>query len=1361
MAGIRVYRQETDCITFFDLKEGRETILFENSSGKLSVAGNSGYQLVIEGNLHIQNDVAQLKDGVSFLLERENDSIYFFVKELKKEVLEYHAYTLEKRMITIGRSEKSDVCIASSYISRLHAEIHFKNNAYYLIDKNSCNGSYVNNRRIYEQKMDIGDTIWLGNIMLIMGKEEISVPGNVDIKTKLSLSLKKEEMGRKNKDITIIHNPIKEYCAIGIEAELPRKKADTDVMPAIYVLGPSITMGVSSSAMGLFSLWSFFHTNENFSAMIPSLIMALSMAMATILWPIASRRYEHRQRVRKEEQRHFQYVSYLDKLHEQISEAIRLETNYQRENFPRLMEICSKLMNQNILCQRKKEDADWLCIGIGTGSKKASLSIEVPVLSSFEQDDLYERLVRICQSEKTIDDVVLQCDLKENKMLQITGEKEECINFMLMMLLQIVMLHNANHVKVIILADKKMMRREKLFALSHIFYKHERLWIHDSKSSYHIESLLYEMKEDSDIEDVIVFAFDMEPYLDRLVSIKCKKLHVIKWKSECCQFVGDIHLCKGTLSWKDTEKSYLIQNIDAELRRRLCLKFSKIFSFSKEENIDFLNLWNVQTVEELQIEQRWKNSDICTTLKTVIGRDEYHDLLYLDAHEHAHGPHGLIAGMTGSGKSECLLTYLLSLAVSYSYDDVNFLLIDFKGGTMASALESLPHTAGVITNLDQGILVRSLTSIESELTRRQQRLSEAGKQYGISSMDIDKYQQLRKLHAIEPMPHLFIVADEFAQLKQLFPAFLDHLRQCARIGRSLGIHLLLATQKPFGVVDEQIWSNSRFHLCLKVAQRSDSMDMLKKEDAVYLKQPGQLCFQVGNDEVYLQAKTAWTQAPYLPNRDKSMQQILYLNKEGEIAKWEKKHKKVVTTQLEAVCNKIRKIADYQQPHKLWKPLLPKNLLQEALDYQGNDICMGLIDDIKQQKQYPFTISLYQQKNMVICGLAQSGKSMFVETLIQNCLLKMDCILYLFDFDRPILKKYEKYHKVACVFEKEDTDQIKNFFYLIKSILAKRRKCPQKEIILCIIHNYDVFHELYETWEDELLYLLREGKKYHILFCFSTTSFYQIPLRFHTHIENKYMLHGAADEYSYAFQTSTELIPLHQAGCGLVEQHKEIYMFQVAVFRQKNWENCDQSKTDIKYRLKEIPKRVSRCIETDCQDQFIGIDINTKEEVFWRGKNIFILSAFRFFTPFIDLFLKSIEQNHTVHYIGKTQSIQRKSEVLETYAEFLKQEEKHIFVWSDAQMQMSDLETLQNLFHHPLHQHIFIETISGLQKYKLYDWFQPVFMYAEMIWMGRGFQNYAYELNKQVPNQKLKENEAFYWEDELCKVIQLWEKEENG
>ena len=120
------------------------------------------------------------------------------------------------------------------------------------------------------------------------------------------------------------------------------------------------------------------------------------------------------------------------------------------------------------------------------------------------------------------------------------------------------------------------------------------------------------------------------------------------------------------------------------------------------------------------------------------------------------------------------------------------------------------------------------------------------KHFHIGNMNIDSYNRFAKEHSdMEILSHLFIVADEFAEMKQQQPQFMEQLKQMARIGRSLGIHLLLTTQKPYGVIDEQIWSNARFHLCMKVQSAQDSQDMLKNSDALHLKETGSCILQVG------------------------------------------------------------------------------------------------------------------------------------------------------------------------------------------------------------------------------------------------------------------------------------------------------------------------------------------------------------------------------------------------------------------------------------------------------------------------------------------------------------------------------------
>ena len=146
---------------------------------------------------------------------------------------------------------------------------------------------------------------------------------------------------------------------------------------------------------------------------------------------------------------------------------------------------------------------------------------------------------------------------------------------------------------------------------------------------------------------------------------------------------------------------------------------------------------------------------------------------------------------------------------------------------------------------------RTLVSIKSELQRRQRVFNEAKEQLNTGTIDIYKYQKLVRDGALkDPLAHLFIICDEFAELKQQQPDFMDELVSAARIGRSLGVHLILATQKPSGVVDEQIWSNSKFKICCKVQTAEDSNEMIRKPDAAYIKESGRFYLQVGYDEIY-------------------------------------------------------------------------------------------------------------------------------------------------------------------------------------------------------------------------------------------------------------------------------------------------------------------------------------------------------------------------------------------------------------------------------------------------------------------------------------------------------------------------------
>jgi DNA segregation ATPase FtsK/SpoIIIE, S-DNA-T family len=180
------------------------------------------------------------------------------------------------------------------------------------------------------------------------------------------------------------------------------------------------------------------------------------------------------------------------------------------------------------------------------------------------------------------------------------------------------------------------------------------------------------------------------------------------------------------------------------------------------------------------------------------------------------GPHGLIAGTTGSGKSELLRTLVVSLAAQVCPDHLTMILVDFKGGSTFDACARLPHTVGVVTDLDDGLAERVLVSLDAEVRRRERLLRAAG---------VDDLAAYRRM-VDDPLPRLVVVIDEFASLAKELPDFLGALVAIAQRGRSLGIHLLLATQRPAGVVTDDIRANTNLRIALRLQDRTDADDVV-------------------------------------------------------------------------------------------------------------------------------------------------------------------------------------------------------------------------------------------------------------------------------------------------------------------------------------------------------------------------------------------------------------------------------------------------------------------------------------------------------------------------------------------------------
>lgn len=931
------------------------------------------------------------------------------------------------------------------------------------------------------------------------------------------------------------------------------------------------------------------------------IIISLVSAVGGILTAILGVKDEKKDYIKSTRERVEKYNAYIANKREEIEKARQNELDELKKSY-----ISSKeeigMMKQfsSELFDRCKQDEDFLDVCLGLGSVIAKKKVKYKKQERLEtEDELQKYPEKLCQEYKYISDAPIVCNFRDAGAIGIIGSENGRFSILKNIIMDICARQFFSDVQMYFVAEKQHADIAADFRmLPHV--QNNVLGIHNIVCDEISRAVIFEYlyKEMSVREanktkypHIVVFLYDEFGFKSHPVSKfveNAKELGVTfvffgSKKSEiglgCSYLILQQETGKAKLIYTDDSKKEIefryeeISNRDIEsMVELLAPVYTEEISLEQSliKNISLYEMLNIIAADDLDLQTRWNSSRAWESMAAPIGIAK-NGIVYLDLHDKAHGPHGLVAGTTGAGKSEILQTYILAMATLYHPYEVGFVLIDFKGGGMAKQFEQLPHLMGTITNIDGKEINRSLKSIKAELDKRQQLFKKADVNH------IDKYiVKYRKGEVEIPLPHLIIIVDEFAELRANQPEFMKELISAARIGRSLGVHLILATQKPSGQVDEQIWSNSRFKLCLKVQSPQDSNEVLKSPLAAEIKEPGRAYFQVGNNEIFELFQSAYSGAPEQESEDNVHEFTLYeITKSGKrvpvYVQKKKKSDEEVKTQLTAIVEYIESFCEEQNLSKLPNICLPA--LEKSIAFpeltrheqeKGHIIAnIGIYDDPDNQVQDEYSIDL-SKTNVMIIGSTQSGKTNLLQTIIRSVAEKYtpeQAIFYIIDFASMYLKNFENLCHVGGVVTASEDEKLKNLFKMLNEEMQIRKEkflskgagsylayCEMGysdiPFIIITVDNMTVLHELYLTEYDPFLIICRDGLSVGISIILSNSQTNGIGYKYMANFDNKIMLNcNDPSEYSTIFGYS-KFRPADIVGRALVTVQKEIYEAQV-------------------------------------------------------------------------------------------------------------------------------------------------------------------------------------------------------------------------
>ena len=1141
--------------------------------------------------------------------------------------------------IHIGRSKKNDIVLNESYVSRNHLLITAEKGRIRIEDLESTYGTYLNGSPVKKAMLKSGDEIDICDLRMIC-KENRLYFYNLHEKPEFKYQKETNHPGMATnivstrKGYPIYHRSPRIRESLPVDevrlSHLPNKPQKFSIRKANFLpLLSSGAMAGASIAMSTFS---------------PAMLAMRAAMMISPVGSLIgnSNKKACKMLMVEEEERFRKYADYIagEKAHiRAIGEKQREITN-QENPAP---EICETILNKmsTSLWERTATDSDFLQVRMGAGYAPLCVEVKPPTdVNDFhmERDELEELTDRIIQETHLVDDVPARLDLLKYSSVGVIGNRRKVTDLLKNLLVSLSTLHFFRDVRIVGVFDPEEEEEWKSMRwLPHI-------WDDELQTRYlSFDPLTAESFESATLSGEKDHVDSYAKFREKVNSILAERkdpdfqakwkngmspvphyifLFASRKKTECflpmlsendpamgistiflydeqyylpnfCQYIVNVddpyddRTATAFYKYRADEKMWF--TMDPPIPQRKFDVFCRQMSAIEAEDaaargqipssLTFLQCMDVNRVRDLNVLERWKKNDSAVNITAPLGEGEGGKLFSLSLHRHC--SHGLVAGMTGSGKSELLISWLLSIACNYHPEDVSFVVIDYKGGSTAYALEKLPHVCGIITDVGSGI-DRCMQSLEYELRRREDIFASVG------AKDIKEYiKGHHKGEFQEAVPRLLIVFDEFKELIKERPVVKKMVDSIAAKGSSLGVHLILATQSPADAVDEGTWNNTQYQICMKVQNAAASKVMIHEPDAAMITQAGRAYVRVGTSEkaeTFALIQSAWSGAPYRENKEQGALEVRYVTMDGSRIKTvEENHTRFVSDkkEIEAVIAYIAKTAQAagieKQPSP-WKTELPDLFSWKKLPVEGSfdgekwempeapwlSVPVGIFDRPELQMQGVQYMDFLKEGNFGVFGSSQTGKTSLLRTIATSlCRMYSPRDIYLYII--ADMAGMEAFPQVGGVVGSGQEEKLGKLINMLISFLEERRKIFNQErvdslkayrelvseempAVFVLIDRFSGILESNQDYKDVFVRLFSEGPSKGIYFVYTGVNNTGVPYKLTANVSGAIsFMQADRSEYSTLIGQVRDTRLPNRVGNALIKVNQELINFQKAMY----------------------------------------------------------------------------------------------------------------------------------------------------------------------------------------------------------------------